>query len=138
MNHLMRELAPVTDEAWAQIEAEATRSITHVLAGRRLVDFSGPHGWGHGAVDVGRADQVDPGELDGVEVAQRSVLPLLELRSAFSLSRSELADADRGATDLDLSTVIAAGRAAGLAEDHVVFHGHRTGRDLRHRRRLPP
>ena len=127
MNHLMRELAPVTDEAWAQIEAEATRSITHVLAGRRLVDFSGPHGWGHGAVDVGRADQVDPGELDGVEVAQRSVLPLLEVRSAFSLSRSELAAADRGATDLDLSAVITAGRAAGLAEDHVVFHGHRPG-----------
>jgi uncharacterized linocin/CFP29 family protein len=127
MNHLMRELAPVSDEAWSQIEAEATRSIKHGLAGRRLVDFTGPHGWSHGAVEVGRAERVDSGGLDGVEVARRTVLPLLEVRSEFSLARSELDAADRGATDLDLTAVIAAGRAAGLAEDHLVFHGHGPG-----------
>ena len=45
MNHLMRELAPITDESWSQIDAEATRSLKHFLAARRLVDFSGPLGW---------------------------------------------------------------------------------------------
>ncbi|MGH9079814.1 MAG: family 1 encapsulin nanocompartment shell protein [Acidimicrobiales bacterium] len=123
----MRELAPVTDEAWSLVEAEATRSIKHVLAGRRIVDFSGPHGWAHGAVDVGRVEPLDPGSLPGIEMARRSVLPLLELRSPFSLSRSELATADRGATDLDLAAVITAGRSAALAEDHVVFHGFEPG-----------
>ena len=39
MNHLMRELAPVTDAAWAQIDDEAARSLTLYLAARRLVDF---------------------------------------------------------------------------------------------------
>lgn len=127
MNHLMRDLAPVTDEAWLQVEAEATRSIKHTLAGRRLVDFSGPHGWGRGGVDLGRAEEVDAAGLEGVEVARRSVLPLIEIRSAFSLPRAELDRADRGATDLDLDAVIAAGRVAGLAEDHLVFHGHGPG-----------
>jgi uncharacterized linocin/CFP29 family protein len=124
MNHLMRELAPVTDDAWAQIEEEATRSVKHYLAARRLVDFAGPLGWGSSAVDVGRVDPLDSGSLAGVEVAVRRVSPLVELRTPFTLDRSELADADRGASDLDLDAVIAAGRAAALAEDQLVFHGY--------------
>ncbi len=127
MNHLLRELAPVTDEAWALIEAEATRSIKHYLAGRRLIDFSGPHGWAHGAVDTGRVEPLDREALGAVEVARRSLLPLLEVRSPFTLSVSELAAADRGAADVDLDPVIAAGRVAALAEDHVVFHGYPAG-----------
>jgi uncharacterized linocin/CFP29 family protein len=55
------------------------------------------------------------------------VLPLVELRSPFSLERTELAAAERGATDLDLDSVIAAGRAAALAEDQLVFHGYGSG-----------
>ncbi|HEV3281240.1 MAG TPA: family 1 encapsulin nanocompartment shell protein [Acidimicrobiales bacterium] len=123
----MRELAPVTDEAWAFVEEEATRSIKHVLAGRRTIDFSGPHGWSRGAVDIGRIEPLDPGALGRVEVAQRSVLPLIEIRSPFTLSRSELFTADRGATDLDLTAVVTAARTAALAEDHVVFHGYGPG-----------
>jgi uncharacterized linocin/CFP29 family protein len=124
MNHLMRELAPVTEAAWEQIDEEATRSIKHYVAARRLVDFTGPLGWGFSAVDVGRVDELGHGALGEVEVARRRVTPLLELRAPFTLSRSELAAAERGATDLDLDAVISAGRAAALAEDHLVFHGY--------------
>ncbi len=127
MNHLIRELAPITDEAWTQIDDEASRSLKHNLAGRRLVDFTGPLGWGHSSVDAGRVDPVDGAALGGVEVARRRVLPLVELRSSFTLDRAELAAADRGATDLDLDPVIDAGRTAALAEDHLVFHGYEAG-----------
>lgn len=123
----MRELAPVTEETWALIEAEATRSVKHYLAGRRLVDFSGPHGWTYGAIDTGRVEPLSRGALGGVDVARRSILPLLEVRSPFTLPLSELAAADRGATDVDLGPVIAAGRVAARAEDHVVFHGYEPG-----------
>jgi uncharacterized linocin/CFP29 family protein len=127
MNHLMRELAPVTEDAWTQIDQEATRSLKHFLAGRRLVDFSGPKGWGHAAVDLGRVETIDAGPLGSVETARRRVLPLIEVRAPIELARSELAAADRGATDLDLDAVIEAGRAASLAEDHLVFDGYQTG-----------
>jgi uncharacterized linocin/CFP29 family protein len=126
MNHLMRELAPVSDDAWTQIDGEATRSIKHFMAARRLVDFTGPLGWGYSAVDAGRIQSLD-GALTGVELARRLVMPLIELRSPFSLARSELAAAERGATDLDLDAVVAAARAAALAEDHLVFHGVEQG-----------
>ncbi|HEY1826665.1 MAG TPA: family 1 encapsulin nanocompartment shell protein [Acidimicrobiales bacterium] len=127
MNHLMRELAPIADEAWEQIDDEASRSIKHFLAGRKLVDFTGPRGWSHSAIDVGRIEPLDRGPLDGVEVAVRKVTPLIEVRSVFSLDRVELAAAERGATNIDLAAVIAAGRAAALAEDHMVFHGYEPG-----------
>jgi uncharacterized linocin/CFP29 family protein len=55
------------------------------------------------------------------------VLPLLELRARFSLSRAELAAAERGAADLDLQAVIDASRYAALAEDGLVFHGYGAG-----------
>ena len=87
MNHLMRELAPITDGAWTQIDEEAGRSLKHFLAARRLVDFSGPLGWEFSAVDVGRIEAVDGGPPLGVEVARRKVLPLVELRSPFTLDR---------------------------------------------------
>jgi uncharacterized linocin/CFP29 family protein len=124
VNHLMRDLAPINDAAWSQIDAEAERSLKHFLAGRRLIDFSGPLGWEHSAVDIGRAARLAAGPVAAVEAAQRIVLPLVELRSKFSLARAEIEAAGRGATDLDLQAVIAASRAAALAEDGVVFHGY--------------
>jgi uncharacterized linocin/CFP29 family protein len=127
VNHLMRELAPINDEAWSQIDAEATRSLTHFLAARRLVDFTGPLGWGHSALEIGRVDALDRGPLAGVEAMQRRVLPLVELRSGFSLQRSELDAAERGATDLELRPVIGASRSAAVAEDGIVFHGYGAG-----------
>ncbi len=123
MNHLMRELAPVTDAAWAQIDGEASRSIAHFLAARRLVDFAGPLGWQLSAVATGRTDPVDGTPLGTVETSRRRVLPLLELRVPFTLDRDELDTVERGGSDPDLQAVIDAGRSAALAEDHLVFHG---------------
>jgi uncharacterized linocin/CFP29 family protein len=127
VNHLLRDKAPITDAAWAQIEAEATRSLEHFLAGRKLVDFSGPHGWSHSAVDLGRLEPLESGPISGVQAARRRVLPLLELRTPFVLDRAELDAADRGADDLDLKPVIEAARQAAMAEDGAMFHGFDPG-----------
>jgi uncharacterized linocin/CFP29 family protein len=127
VNHLLRSLAPITDEAWTLIDDEARRSLKLHLAARQLVDFEGPSGWAHSAVSEGRAVEVAPAPLEGVEARLRAVRPLLELRVPFELQLSELANADRGATDLDLSAVIAAARTAALAEDGAIFHGYPAG-----------
>ncbi len=54
MNHLMRELAPISDPAWDAIDEEASRALKHYLSARRLIDFSGPHGWEHSSTSLGR------------------------------------------------------------------------------------
>jgi uncharacterized linocin/CFP29 family protein len=50
MNNLHRELAPISDSAWAQIEEETTRTLKRYLAGRRVVDLEGPAGTSLSAV----------------------------------------------------------------------------------------
>jgi uncharacterized linocin/CFP29 family protein len=123
MDHLYRELAPISEGAWEQIEDEAkSRLVTH-LAARKLVDLSGPHGWSYSATDLGRVDEVDS-PSEGVRAAQRRVLPLVELRAEFSVSREELDDADRGAGDIELPELEEAVRQIALAENVAVFHGY--------------
>jgi len=123
MNHLLRELAPVSDAAWAEIEDEVKPRITAYLAARKLVDFEGPHGWSHSATNLGRAVAVG-GAAAGVETRQRQVLPLVELRAPFELSRSDLDDIERGASDTDFSALDDAARQLAVAENTTVFHGN--------------
>lgn len=122
MNHLLRSHAPVTDDAWQQLDDEARQRLSPALAARKLVDFSGPHGWRHSATDLGRATEI--GGPEGVlRARQRTVLPLVELRAPFTVSRDELRDAGRGALDIDLDALDEAARRVARAENVAVFHG---------------
>ncbi|HEY1328507.1 MAG TPA: family 1 encapsulin nanocompartment shell protein [Casimicrobiaceae bacterium] len=125
MNDLHRSLAPVSDAAWTQIEAEAKRSLKTALAARKLVDFIGPLGWDSSAVSLGRTEPVGRAPRAGVEARLRTVQPLVELRTPFELSREELESIGRGAHDPDLDPVRLAAHEAALAEDRAVFHGFR-------------
>ena len=58
MNNLHRELAPISDAAWAQIEEEASRTLKRYLAGRRVVDLQGPSGVGLSAVGTGHLQNI--------------------------------------------------------------------------------
>ena len=123
MNHLLRELAPVTADAWELIDAEARQALKIKLGARKIVDFVGPLGWGAPAVGTGRIARLDQAPLDGVEAATRAVQPLVELRVPFEVSRAEIEAVARGAKDPDVDSVRNAAGAAALAEDRAVFHG---------------
>ena len=124
MNHLYRELAPISSAGWQEIDKEAQRTLRTTLAARRLVDFVGPLGWETPAVGTGRAKPVEPPSQNKVEARLRQVLPLVELRVPFELRRSELDAVDRGAKDLDTDPVIDAARSIAIAEDRAIFHGY--------------
>jgi uncharacterized linocin/CFP29 family protein len=123
MNHLLRDLAPVTDRGWEMLEDEARQHLVSALAARKLVDFSGPHGWEHSATNLGRTRPGADAEFEGVFTRQRRVLPVVELRAPFSLARGELRDADRGAEDADLDALDDAAHRIATAENRAVFHG---------------
>jgi uncharacterized linocin/CFP29 family protein len=125
---LKREHAPITAEAWNQIDDEARRVLKLHLAGRKLVDFSGPHGWTLGGVNTGHLDILEKGPIPGVSHAVRQVQPLVEVRSPFTMKILELDYAARGATDLDLDPVIAVAERVARAEDTAIFHGFKEGR----------
>ena len=122
MNHLRKGLAPVTDAAWEQIDDEATRSLRLYLGARKLVDVSGPLGWDTDAAVAGLVDAIDSGSQE-VEAALRQPVALTEFRTPFQMSLADMDTADRGNVAIDTDAVIAAARAAALAEDRMVFHG---------------
>jgi uncharacterized linocin/CFP29 family protein len=123
MNHLLRSLAPISDSSWKLLDEEASERLTPALAARKLVDFSGPHGWEHSASKLGRTAPLTSAPCDGVTGLQRRVMPLVELRADFELSRAELRDADRGAVDTDLEALDIAAHQIAVAENVSVFHG---------------
>jgi uncharacterized linocin/CFP29 family protein len=127
MNDLLRELAPISEAAWGEIEDEAKQTLKLMLAARKLVDFEGPLGWDASAVSLGRTVRLDQTVQAGVESSARRVQPLIELRTPFELSREELEAVGRGAKDPDLDAVRQAARSAAIAEDRAIFHGYSAG-----------
>ncbi|MEA2432138.1 MAG: hypothetical protein QOI19_2611 [Thermoleophilaceae bacterium] len=123
MDHLLRSHAPISDAGWTLLDEEASERLKPALAARKLVDFSGPHGWEHSATNLGRTSGLPEAPSEGVSGRQRRVLPLVELRADFELSRDELRDADRGADDADLAALDKAAHQIALAENVAVFHG---------------
>lgn len=123
MNHLLRSLAPISDAGWKELDEEARERLTPALAARKLVDFSGPHGWEYSATNLGRVTPIKAAPCEGVVGVQRRVLPLVEARAHFELSLSELRDIDRGADDADLEALDKAAHQIAVAENKAVFHG---------------
>jgi uncharacterized linocin/CFP29 family protein len=123
MNNLHRELAPISDAAWAQIEEETSRTLKRYLAGRRVVDVRGPGGTGLSAVGTGHLLTIAaPG--DGIVARQREVKALVELRVPFELDRQQIDDVDRGANDSNWQPAKDAARQIAFAEDGAIFEGY--------------
>ena len=123
MNNLHRELAPISDAAWAQIEAEVARTFKRYVAGRRAVDVKPAAGSGLSAVGTGHLRSI-PGSREGVGVRQRDVKALIELRVPFDLSRAAIDDVERGANDSDWQPAKDAARQIAFAEDAAIFEGY--------------
>lgn len=122
MNNTYRQLAPVTESAWEQIEAEARRTFITRLAGRRVVDVPEPGGSRLSAIDVGHIRTVEQ-VIPGVQTRQRVVQPLVELRVPFELSREDIDDVERGSEDSDWQPVKTAVEVLAAAEDTLICAG---------------
>lgn len=123
MNNLHRELAPISDAAWAQIEEESSRTLKRYLAGRHVVDVHGPAGTALSAVGTGHLSPI-VAPADGITAQQREVKALVELRVRFELGRQMIDDVERGSNDSDWQPAKDAARKLAYAEDRAMFEGY--------------
>jgi uncharacterized linocin/CFP29 family protein len=123
MNNLYRELAPIAEAAWGEIELEATRTFKRHIAGRRVVDVSDPGGPATAAVSTGRLIDVKA-PADGVVAHLRASKPLVRLRVPFTLSRPEIEDVERGSSDSNWDPVKEAAKKLAFVEDRTIFEGY--------------
>ncbi|VVD77368.1 bacteriocin [Pandoraea pneumonica] len=124
MNNLHRELAPISNAAWEQIEEEVARTFKRTVAARRVVDVKGPGGLALAGVGTGHQKSI-ASPLKGVDARQRQVLPLVVLRVPFELSREAIDDVERGANDSDWQPAKDAAIKLAYAEDRAIFDGYK-------------
>jgi uncharacterized linocin/CFP29 family protein len=122
MDLLKRKLAPILPEAWELIDAEAKRVLELRLAGRKVVDFHGPHGWKLASVSTGRLRLLSDAK-DDVSIGVREVQTLIETRVPIKLAIMELDTVARGAEDPDLDAVVEAAKKIAYLEDDAIFNG---------------
>lgn len=121
--NLHRELAPVSDAAWEEIEEEAVRTFTRNIAGRRFVDMPEAQGTEFSSLGTGhvkRGHQIVP----GAQTTSRETIPVLEVKVPFAVTRAAVDDVLRGSVDSDWQPVKDAATTIAAAEDTVVFHGN--------------
>src|ERR1700685_954405 len=123
MNNLYRELAPITDSAWASIEEEARRTFGRHVAARRVVDVKGPDGPTLAGVNTGHLEEIDA-PADGVIARLRPVAPLVQLRVPFTVNRQDVDDVERGAQDSDWQPVKDAAKKSAVPEARAILEGY--------------
>jgi uncharacterized linocin/CFP29 family protein len=123
MNNLHRELAPISEAAWADIETEARRTFEQHVAARRVVDLAGPDGPTLASVNTGHLSEIEA-PADGVIASLRVSAPLVRLRVPFTVSREDVDEVERGAQDADWQPVKDAAKKIAFAEDRAVFEGY--------------
>lgn len=123
MDLLRRELAPITPNAWAEIDAMAREALVANLSARKFVDLDGPHGIAHAAVNLGRLSLPGGQKTGNVRYGVNQVLPLIETRVSFVLKQWELDNIDRGAKDIQLAALVDAARQLAGFEENAVFLG---------------
>ncbi|MGL4667153.1 MAG: family 1 encapsulin nanocompartment shell protein [Saezia sp.] len=122
MNNLHRELAPISSQAWEEIEEEVLRTFKRNLGGRRVVDLSGPHGATFSSVGTGHLKAIEVAD-SGLHIRQHQVVPLLQLRVPFELNREEIDAVEFGSQDSDWQPAKEAAEKLAYAEDRTIFEG---------------
>jgi uncharacterized linocin/CFP29 family protein len=124
MNNLHRELAPISSEAWSQIEEEVARTFRRSVAGRRVVDVKGPSGTDLSAVGTGHQTTI-AAPHHGVSAKLSEVKALVQLTVPFELSRDAIDAVERGANDSDWQPAKDAAKELAFAEDRAIFDGYK-------------
>ena len=124
MDFLKRELAPITANGWKEIEERATAVLSKELSARKFVKVTGPLGREVTSVTTGR---MEVKTKDDVKYGVYKVQPLTESRICFPLNRWELDNIERGAKDVDYSSLDDGVRKAAKFEEEAIFKGLEDG-----------
>lgn len=122
MDILKKTLAPITSEAWGQIESEAKNIFETLLSARKMVRVSEPMGWDVAVIPTGQLEFPEEGK-NKVSYGLRQVKPLIELRIHFELNIWELDNITRGALQIDLDPMNQAAKSLAKFEDETIFNG---------------
>ncbi len=125
MDLLKQALAPIPSEGWEEINDRAIEVITSQLSARRVLNVEGPFGLKKNGVETGRMKTfIESGDLK-VGAGLYEILPLVESRINFTLSRWELDNILRGQKDVELAALETAAETIALFEEDAIYNGNK-------------
>jgi uncharacterized linocin/CFP29 family protein len=129
MDILKRKLAPVSDEAWREIDNRAKDVLKTLLSARKVVHVEGPKGWDYSAVPEGRLTLKSSKSAKDTDIKTGvyRVKPLVEARINFELDKWELDNIERGARDINLDALEDAAKKMALFEENAIYNGYKEG-----------
>lgn len=123
MDILKRHVAPITDEAWEEIDQTAKEAIIPMLSARRILQVIGPKGTKYSGIQDGRLEVFSLAK-DEVKAGKRIIEPLIETRIPFEISKWELDNINRGCKNPDLSILESAAKKIALFEEDIIYNGN--------------
>jgi uncharacterized linocin/CFP29 family protein len=123
MDILRKTLAPISDQAWEEINEEAKETLTTALSARKFIDVVGPRGFDFAAVPAGRLDVPKNQGKGKVHYGIHKVMPLIEVRMPFELDIWELDNVARGNENIDLGNLVEAAKKIARFEEDAIYKG---------------
>jgi len=127
MRYLPREDAPISGRIWDMIDGAVVGAAKSQLAGRRLLEITGPYGFGYRSFDRGE-------QPSGVEVAfsdataalsSAEIQPIPMISSGFTIPIRDVATAEEQGIRLELRSPVNAAIATAHLEDKLIFDGNK-------------
>lgn len=118
---LYRELAPISEDSWKEIDERAAEVLKSHLSARKVVNVNGPKGLDFNVITEGRLANVE--SKDNICYGNYQVLPLTEVRTEFEMERWELDNLNRGAKDVDYEPLETAAKEIALFEENAIYNG---------------
>lgn len=123
MDFFKQDLAPISSEAWGEINETAMDVLKSTLSARKALHVTGPLGLDAKNISTGRMDLLKG--KGNVKSGIYQIKPLIESRVNFTLDRWELDNIIRGAKDIDLDALEDAVKELALFEEQAVYYGHK-------------
>lgn len=118
---LYRELAPISNEVWQEIDERAKEVLLSYLSARKAVRVNGPKGLDYNVITEGRLTNIqDTGDIC---YGNYKIIPLTETRVEFEMDRWELDNISRGARDIDYEPLEKAMKDIALFEENAIYNG---------------
>ncbi|RVU55545.1 family 1 encapsulin nanocompartment shell protein [Anaerosphaera multitolerans] len=128
MDVLKRNIAPLSTEAWSEIDKRAKEVIRSILSARRVLEVNGPKGWDYTSIQIGRLKDLDVIEREhSVRTGIFETQNLVEARISFDLNKWELDNVQRGAKDVDLTNLEKACEELAKFEEDAIYNGYEKG-----------
>jgi uncharacterized linocin/CFP29 family protein len=121
MNFLKKDLAPLTNKAWEEIEEQARITLNNNLTARKFLTIAEPKGWEFPGLSTGRLAEINKEKQ--LNYGIREFKPVVEIRTEFELDIWEMDNAERGAADIELAPLEEAAETAAKFEDKAIYKG---------------